>query len=271
MLARGGHGQADVAAMVGCGKGDASECARLLREGGIGAGELEAMSGADAASTFAALPRGRDGSRPQVDAPALAEGRSGDPRLPLRPMRAERCEAASAARRLPCSCPQLCEVFSEGAKGSGAPAHLAREPGQRACVGWAGDVAWPTGRATGGRAEACVPVTCLPRPGWVWAGGYADMSMGGWPDGRMRALGAIGGAPRVPVPGSRATATDRAGAGVTEANDAYGRLAGHRGCGIPPRASGGRGTRAWPRQCEYCAETDERVAQKLMRFLLSSY
>ena len=58
MHARGGHSQADVAAMVGCGKGDASECARFLRGSGIGAGELEAMSGADAASTFAAPPRG---------------------------------------------------------------------------------------------------------------------------------------------------------------------------------------------------------------------
>lgn len=234
MHARGGHSQADVAAMVGCGKGDASECARFLRGSGIGAGELEAMSGADAASTFAAPPGGRDGSRLQVDAPALVEGRSGDPRPPLGPMRAERREAASAARRLPCPCPRLCETFSEGARRPGAPARLAREPGQRACVGWAGDVAWPTGRATGGRAEACVPVTCLPRSGWVWAGGYAGMPMGGWQDGRMRALEAIGGVPRVPVPGSRATATDRAGAGVTGANDAYGRLAGHHGRGILP-------------------------------------
>ena len=32
MPARGGHGQADVAAMVGCGKRDVGECARLLRE-----------------------------------------------------------------------------------------------------------------------------------------------------------------------------------------------------------------------------------------------
>lgn len=68
----------------------------------------------------------------------------------------------------------------------------------------------------------------------MWAGGYADMPMRSWPDGHMRALGAIGGVPRVLVPGNRATATDRAGAGVTEANDTYGRLAGHHGCGILP-------------------------------------
>ena len=81
MLARGGHSQADVAAIVGCGKRDVSECARFLREGGIGAEGLEAMSEADAASIFAAPPRGRDGSRPQVDAPALTRESPGTPGL----------------------------------------------------------------------------------------------------------------------------------------------------------------------------------------------
>ena len=44
---------------------------------------------------------------------------------------------------------------------------------------------------------------------------------------------------------------------------------------VPPGGIVGHGRApcagAWPRQCECCAETDERVAQKLMRFLLSSY
>lgn len=101
-------------------------------------------------------------------------------------------------------------------------------------MGWAGDVAWLAGRVTGRRAKACVPVTCLPRSGWMRAGGHADTSMRSWLDGHMRAFEAVGGVPRVPVPDSRATATDRAGAGVTEANDTYGRFAGHHGCGIPP-------------------------------------
>ena len=108
MLARGGHSQADAAAIVGCSKGDVSERARLLRESGIGAEELEAMSGADAASIFAAPPRGRDGPRLQVDAPAPVERKPGNPRLPLRPMWAGRCEAASAAERLPYPYSQLC-------------------------------------------------------------------------------------------------------------------------------------------------------------------
>lgn len=247
MLARGGHGQADVAAIVGCGKRDVSECARFLREGGIGAEGLGAMSEADAASIFAAPPRGRDGSRPQVDAPALVEGRSGNPRPPPKLMWAERCEAASAAKRLPYSHSRFCEVFSEEAKGSGASAHLVHEPGQRACMGWAGDVAWLADRVTGRRAKACALVICLPRSGRMWAGGYADTPTRSWLDGHTRAFEAVGGVPRVLVPDDCATATDRAGAGVTRVNDTYGRFAERYGCGIPPRASGGRGTRAWPR------------------------
>ena len=33
MLVRGGHSQAEVAAMVGCSKRDVSECTRFLRSG----------------------------------------------------------------------------------------------------------------------------------------------------------------------------------------------------------------------------------------------
>ena len=44
---------------------------------------------------------------------------------------------------------------------------------------------------------------------------------------------------------------------------------------VPPGGIVGHGRApcagAWPRQCEYRTETDERVARKLMRFLLSSY
>ena len=33
------------------------------------------------------------------------------------------------------------------------------------------------------RTKACVPVVCLPRSGWSWTGGYADMPTRSWPDG----------------------------------------------------------------------------------------
>lgn len=79
-----------------------------------------------------------------------------------------------------------------------------------------------------------VLVICLPRSGWVWAGGYADMSMRSWLDGHMRAFEAIGGVPHVLVPDNCATATDRVGAGVTKINDTYRRFAEHYGCGILP-------------------------------------
>lgn len=49
LLARGGHRQAEVAAVIGCSKRDVGECARLLRESGMGPAEVEAMSEADAA------------------------------------------------------------------------------------------------------------------------------------------------------------------------------------------------------------------------------
>ena len=111
MLARGGHSQADVAAIVGCSKRDVSECARFLRESGMGVDELEAMSEADAAAIFAAPPRRRDESHLQVDAPALVERKSRSPRLPLKLMWAEHCEAASAAGKVPYSYSELLKAI----------------------------------------------------------------------------------------------------------------------------------------------------------------
>lgn len=134
MLARGGHSQTDVATLVGCSKRDVSECARFLRESGMGVDELEAMSEAEAASVFAAPPRQRDASHLQIDAAALVERKTRNPRLPLKLMWAEHCEAASAAEKLPYSYSQFCEIFSEEAKRSGASAHFVHEPGQKAYI-----------------------------------------------------------------------------------------------------------------------------------------
>lgn len=84
------------------------------------------------------------------------------------------------------------------------------------------------------------------RPGRVRTGGEAEARIvaparADPPEGHAkRALRPVAeksaglGVPRVLVPDSCETAIDRAGAGVTEANDAYGRFAGHHGCGIPP-------------------------------------
>lgn len=234
MLARGGHSQADVAAIVGCSKRDVSECARWLREHPAGAEELEAMSESDAAAIFAAPPRQRDGSHLQVDARALVERKSRNPRLPLKLMWAEHCEAAAAAGKLPYSYSQFCEIFSEEAGRSGVSARFSHVPGQKAYIDWAGDVAWLTDRVTGRRTKVYVLVICLPRSGWIWAGGYTDMSMRCWLDGHMRAFEALGGVPHVLVPDNCATATDRARPGVTKINDTYRRFAEHYGCGVLP-------------------------------------
>ena len=234
MLARGGHSQAEVVAIVGCSKRDVSECARWLREHPAGVGELEAMSESDAASLFAAPPRQRGGPHIQVDAPALVERKSRNPRLPLKLMWAEHCEAAAAAGRLPYSYSQFCEIFSEEAGKAGVSASFTHVPGQKAYVDWAGDAAGLTDRVTGRRTKVYVLVICLPRSGWIWAGGYADMSMRRWLDGHTRAFEALGGVPHVLVPDNCATATDRTCPGVTKVNDTHRSFAEHYGCGILP-------------------------------------
>ncbi len=69
----------------------------LAARASAGVGELEAMSESDAASLFAAPPRQRDGSHLQVDAPALVERKSRNPRLTIAAESGGRC---TAPRRL---------------------------------------------------------------------------------------------------------------------------------------------------------------------------
>ena len=83
----------------------------------------------------------------------VVERKSRNPSLLLKLMWAERCEAAGAGR-LPFSYSRICEILSEGGGPPGASARLVHEPGQKAYVGWAGDVAWPTDRVTGRRTKA---------------------------------------------------------------------------------------------------------------------
>lgn len=234
MLAQGGHSQSEVAAIVGCSKRDVSECARYLRSNTLSLEAIEAMSEAEAAALFAAGPRHKDEPHLQVDAAALVERKKKNPRLPLKLMWAEHSEAASAAGKLPYSYSQFCEIFSQEARKSGVSARFVHEPGQKAYIDWAGDLAWLTDRISGKKTKVYVLVVCLPRSGWIWAGGYADMSMRSWLDGHMRAFEAIGGVPHVLVPDNCATATDRAGSHVTKINDTYRRFAEHYGCGILP-------------------------------------
>ena len=67
-------------------------------------------------------------------------------------------------------------------------------------IDWAGNVAWLTDGVTScltekrtlarrnRRTKACVPVICLSRSGWSWAGGYADMPTRSWPDKQNRSI-----------------------------------------------------------------------------------
>lgn len=233
MLARGGHSQDEVAAAAGCSKRDASRCARHLRETGLTEAQIEAMGEAEIAKAFVGKPRQPDQGHLQIDAGSIIARKARNPRLPLKLMWAEHCEAAAAAGKLPYSYSQFCEILSREAQRSGAAVHLIHEPGQKAFIDWAGDTACITDRVTGVRTKAFVPIICLPRPGWIWARGCTDCSMRSWLDGHMRAFEALGGVPHMLVPDSCAP-PPLGRAGVAKLNDTCRRFAERYGCGILP-------------------------------------
>lgn len=126
-------------------------------------------------------------------------------------------------------------LFAEEAEEMGAARRFVHEAGAKCCIGWAGGAAFPTDRSLGAKAKAYVPVVTLPFSDKLWAGGFCDMKQKPRREGRMRAFGEFGGAPRMRAPDNAAAATDRTNAPrVALANKEHGRFADRRGAAVVP-------------------------------------
>ena len=78
-----------------------------------------------------------------------------------------------------------------------ATRHFRHEPGAKAYIDWAGDVAWITDRVTGASAKVYVLVVVLPFSDRFWAEGFCDMRQRSWQDGQAHAFEDFGGVPRM--------------------------------------------------------------------------
>lgn len=171
MLARGGHSQAETAAIVGCSKRDVSECASWLRKSGTMLEQLEAMSEAEAAASG-----GGDDGHLQVEAKSLVERKSR-----TRACCSSSCGPSAARRgagRLPFSYSRICEILSEGAGRSGASStSQARRP---TSTGRATSRGPPTGSRAGGPRRTCQPSARRGRDGYGLAGARTCQRGAGW-------------------------------------------------------------------------------------------
>lgn len=235
MLAKGGFSQADVAAALHVSKRDVSACAKVLRERSLTFEALGAMGAAEIDDAY--FPK--DGRQPseaylQPDLAGMVERKKRSPKLPVKLMWIEYCEEAAAEGRMSYSYQTFCEMFSEEAERLGATRHFRHEPGAKAYIDWAGDVAWITDRVTGASTKVYVLVVVLPFSDRFWAEGFCDMRQRSWQDGQAHAFEDFGGVPRMLVPDNAATATNRGDPRVTVVNEEYARFAEHYGCAVVP-------------------------------------
>jgi transposase len=234
MLAKGGVSQADVAASLHVSKRDVSACAKVLRERSLTYDDVSGMGAAQVDGLFPTIGRPANELYLQPDLEAMVSRKKRSPKLPVRLMWIEYCEDAAAVGKLAYSYQTTCEMFSREAERLGATRHFAHEPGAKAYIDWAGDVAWLTDRVTGARTKVYVLVVVLPFSGEFWAEGFCDMRQRSWQDGQAHAFEGFGGAPRMLVPDNAATATNRGDPRVTVINEEYARFAEHYGCAVVP-------------------------------------
>ena len=235
MLAKGGLSQADVAAALHVSKRDVSACAKVLRERSLTFEALSAMGAAEIDDAYFQ----KDGGQPseaylQPDLAGMVERKKRSPKLPVKLMWIEYCEEAAAEGRMSYSYQTLCEMFSGEAERLGATRHFRHEPGAKAYIDWAGDVAWLTDKVTGASTKVYVLVVVLPFSDRFWAEGFCDMRQRSWQDGQAHAFEDFGGVPRMLVPDNAATATNRGDPRVTVVNEEYARFAEHYGCAVVP-------------------------------------
>lgn len=230
MLAKGGVSQSEVAAALHASKRDVSACARVLRERSLTFDDVSAMGVADVEGMLApAADTPAENAYLQPDMGARVERKRRNRKLTVKMFWMEHCDETAAAGRSAYAYQTFCEMFSKAAEKAGATRRLAHEPGAKAYVDWAGDTAAITDRVTGAKTRVYVIVVALPYSGRFW-----DMRQRSWQEGQARALEDFGGAPRMLVPDSAATATDRSSVYVTLVNDEYRRFAEHYGAAVVP-------------------------------------
>lgn len=234
MLAKGGVSQSDIAAALRASKRDVSSCAKVLRENALSFDHVNAMSASEVDELFPSDGRVPNEAYLQPDLAPLVDRKKRSRKIPVKLMWVEYCERAASLGKMAYSYQTFCEMFSKEADRLGATRHFEHEPGAKAYVDWAGDVAWLKDKVTGTGTKVYVLVVVLPYSGKLWAEGFCDMRQRSWQDGQAHAFERFGGVPRLLVPDNAATATDRGDPRVTRINEEYARFAEHYGCGVLP-------------------------------------
>jgi transposase len=128
----------------------------------------------------------------------------------------------------------FCEQYRRWAGAMGAVMRIAREPGERVEVDWAGDPVSYRDPATGQPLEGWLFVAVLPYSAYAYVEAFADMRLGAWIDAHVAAFEFFGGAARLVTPDNLRVGVSRADRYEPALNPAYQQLADHYGTAVVP-------------------------------------
>lgn len=126
------------------------------------------------------------------------------------------------------------EQYRRWVTATGATMRIARDPGERIEVDWAGDAMSFADPATGQPARAWLFVAALSYSAYAYVEAFADMALGSWVEAHVHAFEFFGGAARLLVPDNLRTGVSRSDRYEPVLNPAYARLAEHYGTAIIP-------------------------------------
>lgn len=224
----------EVARSLGCSKATVAKCAAKMREEGLDAEKLGAMTDGEV-SALLAEGRGKRGKEYLgPDWACICDQLARIPKMTLALQWARYCDCNPGGKRL-YGYSGFCRKVGEYARTHNLAAHIAHDPGGTLLVDWAGTAAAVFDPVTGRRSPAYLFVACFPWSGWIYAECFADMRTRSWISAHAHALQAAGGVPDILVPDNCATATDhRRKAEPMKVNSAYLEIAEHYGCAVVP-------------------------------------
>lgn len=217
-----------------CGKTTVAQCAAKLREEGLDADRLEALTEAEVSALFSDGRRRREEEYLEPDYERICDQLARVPKMTLAHQWSRYLDSNAKGKRL-YQYSQFCKKVGDYARTHDLAARIAHEPGRTMLVDWAGMTASVLDAASGRRAPAYLFVACFPWSGWIWARCFADTRSRSWIAAHAMAFSAAGGVPDILVPDNCATATDRGrGDAPVKVNGSYLEMAEHYGCAVVP-------------------------------------
>ena len=146
----------------------------------------------------------------------------------------EYCRECRESGEIPYQYSQFCRLYRKYAVLSKATMHIARKPGERMEVDWAGQTAFIQDPATGERIPAYVFVAVLPASQYAYVEAFASMNLESWINAHVSTFLYFGGVPRMVVPDNLKTGVTRPDWYNPTINRAYHEMAEHYGSAIVP-------------------------------------